>query len=102
MKTSEKWQELLMSKTQTFGQQMKQGRRPRISWKNLAPQIDGHYTKVFEGNFDDIFTPKINMPPEVEPEKEPETETKNNLNALTAQLNALKVTAKAEEPSARQ
>lgn len=106
MKTSEKWQGLLMSKTQTFGQQMKQGRRPRISWKNLAPQIEGDYTKVFEGNFDDIFTPppKINMPrlTEDKPEEEPETETKNNLNNLTAQLNALKVTAKAEEPSARQ
>ena len=56
-KTSEKWQALRMSKTQTFGEQMKQGRRPRIIWKDLTPQIDGDYTKVFEGSFDDIFTP---------------------------------------------
>ena len=50
------WQNIPMSKTQTFGQQMAQGRRPRIAWHTLYPHIKDHTQKVFEGTFVDIFT----------------------------------------------
>ena len=42
-------------KTQKFEDQSSVGRRPRIAWKNLFPQIKPHCQKIFEGTFNDIF-----------------------------------------------
>lgn len=56
-KSSPEWQNIKMSKTQTFAMQMSQGRRPRIGWENLYPQVEDSTQKIFEGTFDDIFIP---------------------------------------------
>lgn len=56
-RTSTEWKNIKVSKTQTFEDQTKQGRRPRITWDSLQPQISEHCLKVYEGNFEDIFTP---------------------------------------------
>jgi len=56
-KSSSEWQNINMSKTQTFAMQMSQGRRPRIGWENLYPQVEHFTQKIFEGTFDDIFIP---------------------------------------------
>lgn len=55
-RTSETWKNINVSKTQTFDDQCKQGRRPRITWESLYPQIASHTAKIYEGNFNDIFT----------------------------------------------
>ena len=39
----------------TVEEQTKQGRRPRINWASLYPMIKNYCTKVFEGEFNDIF-----------------------------------------------
>jgi len=54
-KTSTDWQNLNMNSTQTFGDQSRQGRRPRITWEGLKSQIEGHCEKIYEGLFNDIF-----------------------------------------------
>lgn len=56
-RTSTEWKNIKVSKTQTFEDQTKQGRRPRITWESLHPQIKSFCSKVYEGNFDDIFIP---------------------------------------------
>jgi hypothetical protein len=56
-RTSPEWKNIKVSKTQTFEDQTKQGRRPRITWESLKPQIDDYCSKVYEGTFDDIFIP---------------------------------------------
>ena len=54
-RTSVEWKNIKVNKIQTFEDQCKQGRRPRITWESLRPQIAHHCMKVYEGNFDDIF-----------------------------------------------
>ena len=54
-RTSDDWKKIKVSKLQTFDDQCKQGRRPRINWEKLYPQISLFCEKVFEGIFDDIF-----------------------------------------------
>ena len=57
MKSTE-WQNLEINKNKepkTFGEQIKTGRRPRICWNDLHPQISNSCEKVFEGNFQDIY-----------------------------------------------
>jgi hypothetical protein len=54
-KSSEVWKNIKVNSIQTFNDQCVQGRRPRITWKLLYPQISEHCVKVFEGSFDDIF-----------------------------------------------
>ena len=44
-----------INKTQTHEEQCAEGRRPRISWDKLYPQISDHCEKIFEGTFEDIF-----------------------------------------------
>ena len=56
-RTSTEWKNIKVSKTQTFEEQTKQGRRPRITWESLKPQINSYCTKVYDGTFDDIFNP---------------------------------------------
>lgn len=60
-RTSTEWKNIKISKTQTFEDQTKQGRRPRITWESLQPQIHYCCDKVYEGTFENIFNP-----PEVE------------------------------------
>jgi hypothetical protein len=45
-----------VKKNQTYEEQCKQGRRPRITWKSLYPQIKDYTKIVFEGSFEEIFT----------------------------------------------
>ncbi len=56
-RTSDEWKNIKVSKSQTFDDQCKQGRRPRITWESLCPQVSDHCKKVYEGTFQDIFTP---------------------------------------------
>jgi hypothetical protein len=56
-RTSTEWKKIKVNKTQTFEDQTKQGRRPRLTWDTLKYQIETHYSKVYEGNFEDIFIP---------------------------------------------
>jgi hypothetical protein len=55
-KTSEEWKRIKVNKVQTFEDQCKQGRRPRITWDSLYPQIIPHCMKVYEGSFENIFS----------------------------------------------
>jgi hypothetical protein len=56
-RSSDEWKKIKVNKKQTFDDQCKQGRRPRLTWNSLQPQISEYTTKIFEGTFDDIFTP---------------------------------------------
>lgn len=56
-RTSNEWKNIQVNTFETFGQHCEQGRRPRITWEKLYPQISSHCRKVFEGSFNDIFTP---------------------------------------------
>lgn len=56
-RTSSEWKNIKVSKNQTFEDQTKQGRRPRITWESLQPQITSYCTMVYNGTFDDIFNP---------------------------------------------
>jgi len=55
---SAEWRSVKMNKDQTHEEQSEEGRRPRITWESLYPQIKEHAGKVFEGTFDEIFMPK--------------------------------------------
>ncbi len=58
---SEKWQDIVINKNKeprTFGGQADVGRRPRITWGSLYPQIFNDCEKVFEGYFEDIYRPR--------------------------------------------
>jgi hypothetical protein len=57
-RTSDEWKNIKVSKSQTFEDQTKQGRRPRITWESLKPQIEPYCEKVYEGIFEDIFIPQ--------------------------------------------
>jgi len=52
---SNEWKKIKVNKEQTFKDQCDQGRRPRITWSFLYPQIKGHCEKIYDGKFDDIF-----------------------------------------------
>jgi hypothetical protein len=54
---STEWRNINMSKADTFGKQADQGRRPRIKWNSLHPQIESYCTKIYDGTFEGIFTP---------------------------------------------
>jgi hypothetical protein len=49
--TSEEWKSIKVNKKQTFEDQCKQKRRPRINWKQLYPQISQFCEIVFDGFF---------------------------------------------------
>ena len=52
---SEEWKNIKVNKNQTFEDQTKNGRRPRIGWNSLHPQIELYCHKVYEGTFESIF-----------------------------------------------
>lgn len=56
-RTSSEWKNIKVSKNQTFEDQTKQGRRPRITWESLKPQLTSQCSKLYEGTFEDIFIP---------------------------------------------
>ena len=62
-KDSSEWKNISVNKNQTFEDQAKQGRRPRISWLNLNSQILEHCSKIYEGTFENIFTADKAMEP---------------------------------------
>ena len=49
--------EIKVNHTDTFEDQRKQGRRPRIIWESLYTQLSTHCSKVYEGTFENIFNP---------------------------------------------
>lgn len=53
---SDTWKNIKINKTQTFQDHVLHGRRPRIPWNQLFPQIKDHCTIVFQGTLDDIFS----------------------------------------------
>jgi hypothetical protein len=54
-RTSDEWKAIKVNSTQCFNDQCLAGRRPRITWTQLYPQIAAHTTTVFNGKFDEIF-----------------------------------------------
>ena len=54
-RTSDEWKAIKVNATQCFNDQCVAGRRPRITWNMLYPQIATHTTTVFDGKFDEIF-----------------------------------------------
>ena len=57
--SSEEWKKIKVSKLQTIDDQCNQGRRPRITWNSLQPQISEFCENIFEGTFSDIFKEEI-------------------------------------------
>ena len=57
-RTSIEWKNIKVNKTETFENQIKQARRPRITWISLYPQIKLYCNKIYEGTFDNIFNYK--------------------------------------------
>ena len=53
-RTSNEWKNIKVNKNQTFEDQSLQGRRPRINWSGLYPQIKEKCDLIFEGSFEDI------------------------------------------------
>lgn len=72
-RTSDEWRNIKVNKTETFEKQCEQGRRPRITWESLYPQISSYCTKVYEGVFNDIFIP-ISTTLSLSLSQDPETE----------------------------
>lgn len=58
--SSEEWRNINLTKTtkNTYQKYCEQGKRPRINWKDLYPQVYEHATKVYEGSFHGIFSNK--------------------------------------------
>ena len=54
-RNSNEWMSIKVNKKETFGEHSLQGRRPRICWKDLYPQIKQDCEKIYEGTFDNIF-----------------------------------------------
>lgn len=49
------WQNIMMTEEETFSDQCDQGRRPRITWERLYPQIMNDCEIIYQGNFENIF-----------------------------------------------
>jgi hypothetical protein len=54
-KQSDEWKHIPMNKKQSFDDQCKQGRRPRIGWDSLHKYIEDHCEKIYEGTFNEII-----------------------------------------------
>lgn len=54
-RTSDEWINIKANKKQSFKDQSLQGRRPRIRWPSLYPQIKENCSLLFEGSFEDII-----------------------------------------------
>ena len=71
--TSDQWKSIKVKKNQSYEDQCKQGRRPRIGWKSLNPQIKDFTEIVFEGSFEDIFTQPSQSPSQSQTQIESQT-----------------------------
>jgi len=49
--SSNEWGEIMLNKTETFRDQCKQKRRPRIQWDKLYPQISSYCKVIFDDTF---------------------------------------------------
>jgi len=52
---SKQWNSIKVNQKETIEDQSKQGRRPRIGWKDLYPQIKNYCEILYEGSFELIF-----------------------------------------------
>jgi hypothetical protein len=57
---SHEFKNIKTNKNQTHQDQCAEGRRPRINWESLYPQISEHCEKIYEGTFDGIFINSLN------------------------------------------
>lgn len=57
--SSSEWKALKMNKVQSYDDQATQGRRPRMSWDSIKPQIEKFCQKIYEGTFEGIFIPAM-------------------------------------------
>ena len=55
---SQEFKNIKINKTQTHEDQCLEGRRPRMNWERIYPQIKDHCEKIYDGTFNDIFTNK--------------------------------------------
>lgn len=54
--TSDKWKQIKLNKNETFEDQIKLNRRPRIIWKSLYKTICTDCDIIYEGTIENIFT----------------------------------------------
>ncbi len=59
--TSAEWKAIKMNKSQTHEDQSAEGRRPRITWDSLHPQIKDHCQCIFDGTFEQIFNQPLSV-----------------------------------------
>jgi hypothetical protein len=52
---SDEFKNIKVNKIQTMNDQLKEGRRPHISWDNIHHQIIDFCEKIYEGSFENIF-----------------------------------------------
>ena len=52
---SKEFKNIKINKTQTHSDQCQEGRRPRINWDSLYPQISEHCEKIYDGTFEEVF-----------------------------------------------
>jgi len=53
---SEELYNIKVNKSETFLDQKNKGRRPRLSWKLLYPQISEYCEEIYNGNIFNILT----------------------------------------------
>lgn len=56
---SVEWENIKVNRIQTFSEQAYEGRRPRIKWTALYPQIESYCDTVFNGTLEDLFHKKM-------------------------------------------
>ena len=78
-RSSPEWMAIKINRNQTFADQSIPGRRPRISWESLYPQISKHCVKIYEGPIDHLTDESS-----VEQSIEPPVETPHSPRACKA------------------
>ena len=58
---SEVWKNIKVNKNETFDDQAKQGRHPRLNWNDIQKQLNSYITLIYEGTFEDIFIPLVKI-----------------------------------------
>ena len=53
---SDEFKNIKVNKNQTLQEQLNEGRRARIKWISLYPQIKNHCIQIFKGTFNDILS----------------------------------------------
>jgi hypothetical protein len=57
--SSREWKAIKINKTQTYGDQSEQGRRPRIGWSQLHPQLSPHLQIIAKGTFEELLSSSL-------------------------------------------